>query len=597
MNAQMNILAMMAGVWLHFTSGSLLTQGGGGFELTPKSGRQVQSDGVVITWSEKNDELRGFSTKIGDWDVISIEPQERIIPIVGDTVAAVRIGDSIAAFSGEKGWWDVIELSKDSKAIPVLFHSHVQIEDDGHLYTFAAEKGRWTSPTDTDLQPLIDSIKTPENARIMMFSEFPFEQWRESLPRFKARGIRVQFSNSGSATVYLERRHLLPEVKSQIELAVKQGKARVDALKKEEDESKESLAESKNQDERIANQDEQIAKMRAELAELDKTTTPSGSGESSSPATDVNQGEDAKGLRSQVEQAFDVRQQLQQLEAQKLRLKLQKIEANLEAREKNRDQIIKRRMEELLDPNSNADDWNSRTNPKPAVESQPIANSPVGMIGPPHLPPSGDETIPSSGPEASAPASVQHMVGEMKWRQPSEVVRSLRNGRNQLAHQVENTKWPQEQVDKYSRPFHELIADRTLGQGTDEVRRDAVLKSAQNDLNRQLNLKKDADRDWHQAWSEYQSQLGLLQLDVEESQAALAQQREEIEVTRQLAEKGAVPAEVVRQAESKYRIAEIQSKRTDEILRLYLDIEKNEPQLNPDYKAPPTDEATGVKTE
>ena len=337
--------------------------------------------------------------------------------------------------------------------------------------------------------------------------------------------------------------------------------------------------------------------MRAELAELDKTTTPSGSGESSSPATDVNQGEDAKGLRSQVEQAFDVRQQLQQLEAQKLRLKLQKIEANLEAREKNRDQIIKRRMEELLDPNSNADDWNSRTNPKPAVESQPIANSPVGMIGPPHLPPSGDETIPSSGPEASAPASVQHMVGEMKWRQPSEVVRSLRNGRNQLAHQVENTKWPQEQVDKYSRPFHELIADRTLGQGTDEVRRDAVLKSAQNDLNRQLNLKKDADRDWHQAWSEYQSQLGLLQLDVEESQAALAQQREEIEVTRQLAEKGAVPAEVVRQAESKYRIAEIQSKRTDEILRLYLDIEKNEPQLNPDYKAPPTDEATGVKTE
>ena len=287
MNAQMNILAMMAGVWLHFTSGSLLTQGGGGFELTPKSGRQVQSDGVVITWSEKNDELRGFSTKIGDWDVISIEPQERIIPIVGDTVAAVRIGDSIAAFSGEKGWWDVIELSKDSKAIPVLFHSHVQIEENGHLYTFAAEKGRWTSPTDPDLQPLVESIQTPENVRIMMFSDGLFNQWGESLPAFKARGIRVHFNSSGSATVYLERRHLLPEVKSQIELAVKQGQARVDALKNGA-ESKESLAESKNQDERIANQDEQIAKMRAELAELDKTTTPSGSGESSSPATDVN---------------------------------------------------------------------------------------------------------------------------------------------------------------------------------------------------------------------------------------------------------------------------------------------------------------------
>ncbi len=150
--------------------------------------RQISSNGVMITWSEKNDELRGFSTKLGDWEVISIEPQERIIPIVGDTVAAVRIGDSIAAFSGEKAWWDVIELSKDSKAVPVLYHSHVRIEDNGHLYTFAAEKGRWTSPTDPELQPLVERVSTTSNAEIEMLSEWPFQHWIESLPRYKGAG-------------------------------------------------------------------------------------------------------------------------------------------------------------------------------------------------------------------------------------------------------------------------------------------------------------------------------------------------------------------------------------------------------------------------
>ena len=363
MNARMIRLTMMAVVWLQFTSGSLLAQVASEAAdplsaptKMPISRRAVQSKGVLITWPEKNNELRGFSTKLGDWEIVPITPQEKIAAIVDSNVAAVRFGDSVAAFSGEKGWWDVIELSKDSKAVPFLFHSHVQVEDNGHLYTFAAEKGRWTSPTDPDLQPLVESIQTPKNLLIMRSSDGLFHQWGASLPAFKARGIKVLFNGSGSATVYLERRHLLPEVKSQIELAIEQGKALVDASKKEEDAAKESLAESKNQAERIANQDEQIAKMRAELAELYRPTQSAGSRETASPATDINPGENAEGLRNQVEQAFDVRQQLQQLEAQKLRLKLQKIEANLEAREKNRDQIIKRRVEELLDPNSNADD-------------------------------------------------------------------------------------------------------------------------------------------------------------------------------------------------------------------------------------------------
>ena len=93
--------------------------------------------------------------------------------------------------------------------------------------------------------------------------------------------------------------------------------------------------------------EEQIATLQVKLNAL-RSTTP----EVSEAATKQP---DKATLRKQVEQAFDVRQQLQELEAQKLRLKLQLIEANLNTRQKNRDGIIERRVEELLDPNGEVD--------------------------------------------------------------------------------------------------------------------------------------------------------------------------------------------------------------------------------------------------
>ena len=72
-------------------------------ELDNDARVRVDSESIIITWSKGNDELRGFSNRQGVWETLKIEPQKRITPIVGDTVGAVRIGDSIAAYSGEKG--------------------------------------------------------------------------------------------------------------------------------------------------------------------------------------------------------------------------------------------------------------------------------------------------------------------------------------------------------------------------------------------------------------------------------------------------------------------------------------------------------------
>ena len=49
--------------------------------------------------------------------------------------------------------------------------------------------------------------------------------------------------------------------------------------------------------------------------------------------------------------------------------------------------------------------------------------------------------------------------------------------------------------------------------------------------------------------------------------------------------------------ESQVQLAEIQLRRAEELLKLYTDIETNEPKLNPDYQAPPAETATDAKTE
>ena len=307
--------------------------------------RQVSSNGVMITWSEKNDELRGFSTKLGDWEVISIEPQQYIIPIVSDTVAAVRVGDSVAAFSGEKGWWDVIELSKGSKAVPVLYQSHVQIESNGHLYTFASEKGAWTSPTDPELRPANETISLrfrnsgtsspSNNVRVL---ENVFEEWRNSLPKYKARGISILAGNS-EAHFRTARQSWMPELKDWLHKlfgdfeAGSAAKASVDAT---------------TQSRTVADLEVQLETLQVELNAL-RSAKP----ETSDAAT--KQPDKVK-LRKQAEQAFDVRQQLQELEAQKLRLKLQIIEANLAARQKNRERIVERRVEQLESSDSGRGD-------------------------------------------------------------------------------------------------------------------------------------------------------------------------------------------------------------------------------------------------
>ncbi|MCA9036803.1 MAG: hypothetical protein KDA91_16830, partial [Planctomycetaceae bacterium] len=128
-----------------------LDPGGPGLSRTATK-RFVQSGSVIISWSEGNDELRGFSLTKGEWTKLSVHvsPHRSLLPVVGDSVAAVVLDDAIAAYSSMAGRWDVVKVAMNNANLPIVDHDLVRGNWNGHLYTFAASTGRWTSPTDPE---------------------------------------------------------------------------------------------------------------------------------------------------------------------------------------------------------------------------------------------------------------------------------------------------------------------------------------------------------------------------------------------------------------------------------------------------------------
>ena len=625
-------------------TGHSLTEGTGG-DVPPGNARQVSSDAILITWSKNNDELRGFSNLLGEWETLKIEKQDQIGMVLESNIAAVRIGDSVAAFSGVKGWWDVIALSKGSAAQPSISNDLLHIEDNGHLYTFAAAKGRWTSPTDPELQPIHDQIDMQANFKAVLLAEWPFQQWLESLPRYKARGVRAQFSGAGFVDLYVERRSLLDEAR----VAFSQ------ALKRHEEIAAEKSPSPVSD---VAAADKKIADLRRELQQLELAVRI-GSGTNDSP--DAKQDDQQRVLRNLVEKSFDLRQQMQRLEAQRMKLRLQLIETNLDARERARESIIDRRTEELISGAAGPTSTQTAA-PRPELQDVELFFFTAAYCGPcqqvtPLLKRLQDEGFPitivdiSADPEATRRhkidriptcvlkfdgVEVRRLVGlvseaelrkelvrpagkqqtssvavksipesnvdpkvsessasisgssgstsrrERNVRTPAEFVAELRKLRQAVSEHSTTQKAAADSLAQISRPLAELKAEGLPYADWNGASRESFRKKLEQDLESKTIALDRANRDWQLGWSEYQSQLRMLQFDIDEAKLVMEQLLQKLDRVQQLFAKGAVPSTDVQEVESPLAIAKINVQRAEELLKLYADIETQEPQLNPD---------------
>ena len=140
----------------------------------------------------------------------------------------------------------------------------------------------------------------------------------------------------------------------------------------------------------------------------------------------------------------------------------------------------------------------------------------------------------------------------------------------------------QEEVEQWSRPLEQLQSEGIADEKMTEATRQKLV-DMKSTIFRSTQSKTDIlQRDWKRAWSAYQSKLRLLELDVDESRLALESLTTRCHQFRQLADRGAVSASEVQEAESSLAVAEIDFQRAKEMLRLYAEIETTEPELNPE---------------
>ncbi len=291
-----------------------------------------------------------------------------------------------------------------------------------------------------------------------------------------------------------------------------------------------------------------------------------------------------KALSEAVAVAFDKRQGFQKAEAERMQAKLKTIQQAIESREELRQRIIERRVEELLDPNVNWDTTSTNSKlpapgalavdrPIAAAWGMPVTASPTGLPGPPHVPLGGPASMKSSGAPPTAEISPT-------WRQPTELYKELANRRRFVQMLVERIQDEQVKLMAAQRPLTELKTLKDWEDMTDEDRQRGIDSPAKRIISYQPQLTEFLGQ-WKQEWSLYESQLKLLQLNVDEAQIRRSAAQVGLEHVRELAESGVITTAEQRKAETELAVAEIAVKRAELHLAPYSAIDKEMTELNP----------------
>ena len=529
--------------------------------------RIVQGEEVMISWSEDNDELRGFSRVRGQWRALPIDPEKDLNPIVGGDVAGVVVGQKVAAFSAHWGRWDVLTLSDDwdSEENPVVVQRElVQVQDGDHLYTFASSTGRWTSPTDDEYQAYQSLYKLKHVSSRDVHRKV--DDWLSAQNPADVHG-GANFTGD-KVTIFSNRKSW----KDSFEQFLKSVDVPENAQPAAAGTNRRSSA---TRDPKVEDLRQQLQRLERESAaaarELQDTNAPTA--------------EQRSRLDRLVGAAFDARQKLQLSDVERMEKKLQTIKDNLEARQKNRSRIVERRVEELLDPDGTLTGWNNslpHSEERAAPDRLPAFGKPIGLPGPPHIP---RGTAPSEIPSAQERLALPNLLGssaEPDWRVQTDLAARLRS----LQNDVRQSQAALEDAAEQKKYAEALLEQETESNDeTAAAKREAALNQleALKSLQEAHQANLDAARaSWQSFWAAYEGELRLKKLDVDEAQAVLQPLQADLERTQALFQRGLTSSEFVQKAEAEVAVAKIQLERAEQVLATLKGIVEREPGLKPD---------------
>lgn len=312
---------------------------------------------IGIAYSQnQRDVVSGFSTVTGKWTTQQIEPpaKDALVPELSQHIALLRVEQRIYAYSGQTGRWDVLHVPEGRKPEVVHTQDLIVVKDGHAVYTFADSTGRWSSPDDGAAAlapragPTLPSRQPAEKV--------PVPPVAEPLKVFSLQYIDAQAAASILSELYGRNAFAVAADERNNALIVRGAEAKlaeVEALLLRLDEKPTGDAAPKSspaQPNRPNDAESHAAKYR----ELEKRAAQTAVEHQKLRAKQVGPDPQVKALRDrlrqQVSAAFEARQRWQNAELVQLRGRLAAIDQSLSARERIKDTIIDRRVEELLDP-------------------------------------------------------------------------------------------------------------------------------------------------------------------------------------------------------------------------------------------------------
>jgi hypothetical protein len=265
---------------------------------------------------------------------------------------------------------------------------------------------------------------------------------------------------------------------------------------------------------------------------------------------DVESTEGRDRLKAALRKEFELNQNQLRESLMELSTRIKAAQELLERRDQLADKIIDLRFQELTAAKA------SGVLP-PAAESARslLSNTPLSAT--------------SSGSEATATQAM---------RKPDEYVRLLQGHWRSYRFQTEYRTVRLANIDQLSK-----VANLD---SQDENR----LKQEKQDLALAEESQARSLGDWKRAWSEYQTQLQLLRLDIQEAEKQLSFLARKVEQANKQYSEGSLSQTELSEQSMRFDLAAIKVERAQQIYHLFAEIEKSEPELNPnDVQRPPLD--------
>lgn len=536
-----------------------------------KRERLVQGASVMVSWSAAKDELQGFSTHSGEWSAVKISPQESLAPAVGVTVAAVEIKDGVAAFSAVTGSWDLLKTGQNIKNRVEIRNDLVQVRSKGQLYTFAAAKGKWTSPTDPAFRTSIEAVRL-----------------RQLEPSAVSETVKRLMPNSDVRIVSDPQRELvtIAGARSDVE-QVEQLIRKLEDVSPRRPSSFRSTRESAGTSGQVRHNS--VARLYAGTTEYSKVEQRSLELARSLRESGRKDKESVDALRNSVAEVFDARVKLQESELAPLKTRLKEIESTLKNRRENRQKIIDRRVEELLNPEL---DWNSVSRGKSRRQTNVQAAMPVTQAGAAFQ--RRGSVRSTSAPMASDFASNGTPIGISGPAHIPMIGKSVRTDGFQtstgLLTQLEGSRAAVETARK--RILQHTAEVRDLKKKLDDGVSEELQRSQMTQALSYLQLRRAEDERkfnsatvvWQQQWNEFQNVLEKLRLEV--SAEKLRVEQSQLRLQAKIRQNEQTPGSLIskqeiQEQEIALKLAELELQKAEQQYRLFKRIEDDHPELNP----------------